>query len=119
MINQDFSSHEEDQDTEEVDEQLEGIDHGLVQVLDGLTGCPRPDDILLFALPVCAPYDTMLSYKFKVLNSRQELRISQKLEIFTDLVLSPGQADARNTEEREGCKASHGAAHSCWRSPAS
>ena len=27
----------------------------LVQ-LDGLTGQPRPEDILLFAVPVCAPY---------------------------------------------------------------
>lgn len=51
-----------------VDEHPEGIDHGLVQILDGLTGCPRPEDILLFALPVCAPYDAMLSYKFKVMN---------------------------------------------------
>lgn len=36
------------------------------QVLDSLTGCPRPEDTLLFALPVCAPYPTLQNYKFKV-----------------------------------------------------
>lgn len=35
-------------------------------ILSSLTGCPLVDDILLFALPVCAPYNTMHNYKFKV-----------------------------------------------------
>lgn len=35
-------------------------------ILSSLTGCPFHDDILLFALPVCAPYNTMHNYKFKV-----------------------------------------------------
>ncbi|KAL4425918.1 hypothetical protein ABPG75_009934 [Micractinium tetrahymenae] len=34
--------------------------------LDQLTGQPRGDDILLYAVPVCAPYQVMTSYKFKV-----------------------------------------------------
>lgn len=41
-------------------------DRARLTVLDALTGCPRPDDILLFALPVCAPYATLQSYKYKV-----------------------------------------------------
>lgn len=45
------------------------IDQGLAGTLDSLTGCPKAEDTLLFALPVCAPYDVMLSYKYKV-NSR-------------------------------------------------
>ncbi|KAL4420985.1 hypothetical protein ABPG77_001304 [Micractinium sp. CCAP 211/92] len=34
--------------------------------LDQLTGQPRADDILLYAVPVCAPYQVMTSYKYKV-----------------------------------------------------
>lgn len=34
--------------------------------LDALTARPLPEDILLFALPVCAPYRMLTSYKFKV-----------------------------------------------------
>lgn len=34
--------------------------------LSGLTGRPLPDDLLHFALPVCAPYDALAGYKFKL-----------------------------------------------------
>ncbi|KAK9837244.1 hypothetical protein WJX81_001363 [Elliptochloris bilobata] len=34
--------------------------------LDALTGAPLPDDVLLFSLPVCAPYSALQSYKLKV-----------------------------------------------------
>ncbi|XP_068194100.1 ribosome quality control complex subunit NEMF [Antennarius striatus] len=35
-------------------------------LLTSLTGQPHPDDILLFAVPVCAPYTALSSYKHKV-----------------------------------------------------
>ncbi|XP_078458539.1 ribosome quality control complex subunit NEMF [Lampetra planeri] len=35
-------------------------------VLDSLTGQPDADDLLLFAIPTCAPYTAMTNYKFKV-----------------------------------------------------
>jgi len=35
-------------------------------MLDSLTGVPVAEDELLFAIPVCAPYNTLLNYKFKV-----------------------------------------------------
>jgi len=34
--------------------------------LDSLTGNPLQDDVLMFAVPVCAPYNAMTNYKFKV-----------------------------------------------------
>ncbi|KAK2574955.1 hypothetical protein KPH14_008718 [Odynerus spinipes] len=37
-----------------------------VDMLDQLTGKPVPEDELLFAVPVVAPYNTLLNYKFKV-----------------------------------------------------
>ncbi|NWY16535.1 NEMF factor, partial [Aphelocoma coerulescens] len=35
-------------------------------LLDSLTGQPHPEDILLFAVPICAPYTAMTNYKYKV-----------------------------------------------------
>merc|ERR1719431_113315 len=35
-------------------------------MLDSLTGVPVAEDELLFAVPVCAPYNTLLNYKYKV-----------------------------------------------------
>lgn len=32
-------------------------------LLDSLTGQPHPEDILLFAVPICAPYTAMMNYK--------------------------------------------------------
>ena len=34
-------------------------------MLESLTGLPVPEDEILFAVPVCAPYATLLNYKFK------------------------------------------------------
>jgi hypothetical protein len=34
--------------------------------LDSLTGSPLPDDVLLFAIPVCAPYQALANFKYKV-----------------------------------------------------
>ncbi len=34
-------------------------------MLESLTGIPHPEDEILFAVPVCAPYATLLNYKFK------------------------------------------------------
>jgi len=34
--------------------------------LDGFTALPRADDVLHYALPVCAPYFALQSYKYKV-----------------------------------------------------
>ncbi|XP_063700064.1 ribosome quality control complex subunit NEMF homolog [Culicoides brevitarsis] len=37
-----------------------------VDMIDTLTGLPVPEDELLFAIPVVAPYQTLQNYKFKV-----------------------------------------------------
>ena len=34
--------------------------------LDSFTGTPLPNDLLLFAMPVCAPYSTLALYTYKV-----------------------------------------------------
>lgn len=35
-------------------------------MLDSFTGQPLPEDLLLYAVPVCAPYSAILNYKYKV-----------------------------------------------------
>ncbi|GLD46937.1 nuclear export mediator factor NEMF isoform X1 [Lates japonicus] len=35
-------------------------------LLTSLTGQPHPEDVLLFAVPVCAPYTALSNYKHKV-----------------------------------------------------
>ncbi|KPJ17007.1 Nuclear export mediator factor NEMF-like [Papilio machaon] len=37
-----------------------------VELLAQLTGCPYPEDELLFAVPVVAPYSALVNYKYKV-----------------------------------------------------
>lgn len=52
-------------------------------VLDSLTGLPHPDDVLMFAVPVCAPYMALSNYKyaFKMYWTHQQRCTSQKLLI--------------------------------------
>jgi len=33
-------------------------------ILDSLTGIPTAEDILLFSLPVCAPYTALTNYRY-------------------------------------------------------
>ncbi|XP_060685267.1 ribosome quality control complex subunit NEMF-like [Hemiscyllium ocellatum] len=55
--------HQEDQDEPEQD--LQAAEEGE-KLLNSLTGQPYPDDVLLFAVPFCAPYTAMNNYKYKV-----------------------------------------------------
>lgn len=34
-------------------------------VIDSLTGSPLPDDLMLFSVPVCAPYSALHDYKYE------------------------------------------------------
>lgn len=40
--------------------------HGGLEILDALTGVPRPEDVLEFAVQVCAPYSCLASYKWRL-----------------------------------------------------
>lgn len=45
---------------------LEGEELANLTSLDSLTANPLPEDILHFAIPVCAPYPALQKYKYKV-----------------------------------------------------
>ncbi|NXH47246.1 NEMF factor, partial [Dicaeum eximium] len=53
------------EEKEEQDQEQPGLEDSQA-LLDSLTGQPHPEDILLFAVPICAPYTAMTSYKYKV-----------------------------------------------------
>lgn len=42
------------------------IKQANLSVLDSFTAKPIPEDILHFAIPVCAPYSALQRYKYKV-----------------------------------------------------
>jgi len=68
------------------------------QELGSLTGRPFPDDLLHFALPVCAPYDALSNYKFRLKLlpgvAKKGKAAKQALQLFA-------QADKITREESE------------------
>ncbi|XP_039525366.1 nuclear export mediator factor Nemf-like isoform X2 [Pimephales promelas] len=57
------SADADDPDSKET----EDVDNPVAEdVLDSLTGLPHPDDVLMFSVPVCAPYMALANYKYKV-----------------------------------------------------
>ncbi|NWH79481.1 NEMF factor, partial [Piaya cayana] len=62
---QDAALEEQQEEKEEQDQDQLGVEEGGA-LLGSLTGQPHPEDILLFAVPICAPYTAMTNYKYKV-----------------------------------------------------
>ncbi|XP_060736279.1 ribosome quality control complex subunit NEMF-like [Tachysurus vachellii] len=60
-----YSTEQDDKDADDVDQENPGAEENE-NFLDSLTGQPHPDDVLLFAVPVCAPYTALSNYKHKV-----------------------------------------------------
>ncbi|XP_044520725.1 nuclear export mediator factor NEMF isoform X2 [Gracilinanus agilis] len=60
---QELAIDDQPDDKEEQDTDQQGNEENL---LDSLTGQPHSEDVLLFAIPICAPYTTMTNYKYKV-----------------------------------------------------
>uniref|UniRef100_A0A672PVD6 Nuclear export mediator factor n=1 Tax=Sinocyclocheilus grahami TaxID=75366 RepID=A0A672PVD6_SINGR len=54
------------EDAEAVEDPAGGDQDDGENILDSLTGLPHPDDVLMFAVPVCAPYMALSNYKYKV-----------------------------------------------------
>ncbi|XP_062324642.1 ribosome quality control complex subunit NEMF-like [Osmerus eperlanus] len=55
----------EDKEGDDVDQDNPGAEEAE-NLLTSLTGQPHPEDVLLFAVPVCAPYTALSNYKHKV-----------------------------------------------------
>ncbi|KAL6478119.1 hypothetical protein MHYP_G00139540 [Metynnis hypsauchen] len=59
------TTEQDDKEADDLDQENPGAEEGE-NILDSLTGQPYPDDVLLFAAPVCAPYTALSNYKYKV-----------------------------------------------------
>ncbi|KAF0044175.1 hypothetical protein F2P81_003333 [Scophthalmus maximus] len=58
------AAEQEDKD-DDADQDNPGVEEAE-NLLTSLTGQPHPEDVLLFAVPVCAPYTALTNYKHKV-----------------------------------------------------
>ncbi|KAM7376005.1 hypothetical protein PAMP_005758 [Pampus punctatissimus] len=56
---------EQDDKEDDVDQDNPGAEEAE-NLLNSLTGQPHPEDVLLFAVPVCAPYTALTNFKHKV-----------------------------------------------------
>ncbi|XP_077394713.1 ribosome quality control complex subunit NEMF [Festucalex cinctus] len=67
MTNEDeeAASAEQDDKEDDVDPDNPGAEEAE-NLLTSLTGQPHPEDVLMFAVPVCAPYSALSNYKHKV-----------------------------------------------------
>lgn len=59
------TTEQEDKEADDLDQDNPGAEEGE-NFLDSLTGQPHLEDVLLFAVPVCAPYTALSNYKHKV-----------------------------------------------------
>ncbi|XP_077415505.1 ribosome quality control complex subunit NEMF [Vanacampus margaritifer] len=62
---QEAASAEQDDKDDDVDPDNPGVEEAE-NLLTSLTGQPHPEDVLMFAVPVCAPYSALSNYKHKV-----------------------------------------------------
>lgn len=66
--------------------------------IERLTAIPRSDDILLHAIPVCAPYDALQNYKYKVKLTPGHLKRGKAVDSAIQLFLK--QQDVTEQEKR-------------------
>ncbi|XP_074347240.1 uncharacterized protein LOC141686080 [Apium graveolens] len=71
--------------------------------VDNLTGNPLPNDILLYAVPVCGPYNALQSYKYRVKiipgTSKRGKAAKMSLNLFSQIL----EATQREKELMKAC----------------
>lgn len=59
----DENDHQNEDEDDFFDEDNKNTEHKLI---DTLAESPKPDDVLLYAIPMCGPYSALQSFKYKV-----------------------------------------------------
>ncbi|KAJ1969600.1 hypothetical protein H4R35_006096 [Dimargaris xerosporica] len=73
-----------------------------LSVLDTLTAQPFPDDILLFAVPVCAPYTSLQKYKYRVKLTPGNLKKGKACKAALAVFLNAsGQSSSSNVNSQQ------------------
>lgn len=66
-----------------------------------LTGTPHPDDLLLFAVPVCAPYQTLSQYLYRVKLTPGNMKRGKASKACMDIFMKEGQKSAFSDRNKE------------------
>lgn len=77
---------------------LEEDEVANLSVLDSMTPNPLPEDIIHFAIPVCAPYTSLQKYKYKVKLTPGTLKRGKALKQAQSVFLNSSEATAREKE---------------------
>ncbi|KAJ8044952.1 Nuclear export mediator factor Nemf [Holothuria leucospilota] len=73
-------------------------------IIDSLTGCPHEDDLLLFAIPVCAPYSAMQNYKYKVKVTPGTGKKGRAAKVALNMFQMSRDCSAREKDLLKSCK---------------
>ncbi|MED6145351.1 hypothetical protein PIB30_024397 [Stylosanthes scabra] len=71
--------------------------------VDYLTGIPLPNDILLYAVPVCGPYNAVQSYKYRVKIIPGSLKKGKAAKTAMNLFSHMSEATSREKELMKAC----------------
>ncbi|KAL1359000.1 uncharacterized protein [Arachis hypogaea] len=71
--------------------------------VDYLTGNPLPNDILLYAVPVCGPYNAVQSYKYRVKIIPGSLKKGKAAKTAMNLFSHMSEATSREKELMKAC----------------
>lgn len=71
--------------------------------VDYLTGNPLPSDVLLYAVPVCGPYNAVQSYKYRVKIIPGSLKKGKAAKTAMNLFSHMGEATSREKELMKAC----------------
>lgn len=77
--------------------------------LDYLTGQPHPDDTLLYAIPICAPWNAMQKYKYKVKLLPGSLKKGKAAKTAVHSFLTSYKPNPKADNRRAGGKPGEGA----------
>ncbi|PKI62666.1 hypothetical protein CRG98_016937 [Punica granatum] len=71
--------------------------------VDYLTGNPLPSDILLYAVPVCGPYNALQSYKYRVKITPGTAKKGKAAKMAMNLFSHMPEATSREKELMKAC----------------
>ncbi len=77
---------------------LEADEVANLSVLDSFTPNPLPEDIIHFAIPVCAPYAAIQKYKYKVKLTPGTLKCGKAIKQAQSVFFNLSEATAREKE---------------------
>jgi hypothetical protein len=69
--------------------------------LNKLTGKPHNDDLILFAIPVCAPYHTLSQYTYRVKLTPGNMKRGKASKQCVDMFLKDGQKSALSDRNKD------------------